>query len=62
MSVNRLSYSCDWCDSWAKENAGVPTNDTNNTNENLALVLNVESGSAERCRSVTHRWGHPACK
>ncbi len=44
-SVNRLRHSCDWCDSWAKENAAVPTNDTN---ENLALLLNLEIGPAER--------------
>ena len=46
-SVNRLGHSYDWCDSWAKENAGVPTNDTNDTNENLALILNVEIGPTE---------------
>ena len=44
-SVNRPRPSCDWCDSWAKENAGVPTN---NTNENPALMLNVEIGTAEQ--------------
>ena len=49
-SVNRLRHSCDWCDSWAKDNAGVPTNHTNDTNENLALMLNVEIGPAERTK------------
>ena len=55
--VNRLRHSSDWCDSWAKENAGVPTNDTN---ENPALLLNVEIGPPERRCSVTRRRGHPA--
>ncbi len=59
-SVNRLRHSCDWCDSWAKENAGVPTNTTNTTNQNLALMLNIEIGPTERCSSVTRRRGHPA--
>ena len=43
-SVNGLRHSCDWRDSWAKENAGVPTNHTNHTNENLVLRSNVEIG------------------
>ena len=59
-SVNQLRHSCDSCDSWAKENASVPTNDTNDTNQNVALLLNVEVGLAERRRSVTPRRGHPA--
>ncbi len=54
--VNRLGHSCDWCDSWAKENAGVPTNHTNHTNENLVLMLNVEIGSTEQIFRQTWVW------
>ncbi len=50
--ITELGHSCD---SWAKENASVPTNDTNDTNENLALMLNVEIGPAEpRNKSSGH--------
>ena len=55
--VNRLRHSCDWCDSWAKENAGVPTNDTN---ENLALMLIVEIGPAEQIFRQTCVWSNAA--